>query len=73
MTVFSQMIFLVIFCVTFSYALPSPSLLERQAGGDSVNGWSSLPPVDGASLRRDWPMKGATFVSVVHNQQTFES
>lgn len=57
--------FLVLLSISFSSALPnpgSPGLPKRQVGGNSDDGWTNVPTIEGSTFRRDWPMKGATFV-----------
>jgi len=43
-------------------SLAAPSLNSRQAGGSEGTGWLNLPDIEGASIIRDWPMKGSTLV-----------
>jgi len=44
-------------------ALATPGLDSRQlAIGSYMTGWWNLPSVSGATVHRDWPMKGHTFV-----------
>jgi len=44
-------------------ALATPGLDSRQlAIGSYMTGWWNLPSVSGATVHRDWPMKGYTFV-----------
>ena len=46
-------------------AFAAPNISARQQpGGSQYTGWLSLPAVSGATVHKDWPMKGATFVSV---------
>jgi len=52
--------------LSYTFAAPSSSLSARQNPGGSVeSGWTGLPQIAGSTLHRDWPMKGATFVSTI--------
>jgi len=48
-----------------SLAAPTTHLISRQvAGGSEETGWTNLPEVEGATIHRDWAMKGATLVRI---------
>lgn len=68
MFVFTRLSALTFLSVALS-SLAESNIASRQThsdpGGSELEGWTDLPENEGATLHRDWEMKGATIVSIL--------